>query len=119
MRITAETIAWLATIGAVYFSAKCANAFLKSQPRLFGALALLALAWAFLLPYYSTKLDSELLPAYNGFLMVYIGGLLALEAKARQIDHTSVAMFQSAALWLFLLIAVPSAVVVAGPGGQS
>lgn len=107
-----HTFAWLATLFCVYFAAKCAKTFLSNYPRLFTAMAMLALAWALLLPYYSDDITSELLPAYGGFLLVYIGGILTLEAKARDSDELqlTVSRYQQLGLWLFLFIAAPSAV---------
>jgi uncharacterized membrane protein len=81
----------------------------------------LALSWALLLPYYdkNAHMTSELLAAYGGFLLVYIGGLLALEASHLQPRTTrdTVDVIQSVGLWLFLLIASPTVLSLASPNG--
>lgn len=80
----------------------------------------MACGWALLLPYYSTIVPSELYPAYGGFLLVYIGGLLALEANQRQgVQHdNSVALLQRVGLLLLLVIAAPSGFALRGPNNQ-
>jgi len=82
--MTPTSIAWFATLFCVFFSARIATAFLRSNPRLFTVMALFACSWAVLLPYYGMP-DSvgraELLSALGGFLSVYTGGLLMLHAR--------------------------------------
>jgi hypothetical protein len=74
-------------------------------------LALFALVWALLLPYYdSAGTASELFAAYGGFLLVYIGGLLSREASQDHGGEDAVDMIQRAGLLLFLLIASPGVV---------
>lgn len=119
--LNAEVIAWASTLLCTYFSARCAKAFLIGHPRLFTVMALLALVWALLLPYYSHNIESELLPAYGGFILVYIGGLLTLEGKTKTGDpsKTLVSRNQSLGLWLFLLIAAPSFFALKMPEGAA
>jgi hypothetical protein len=116
-----KIVAWWATLVCVIYSARLATTFLKHNSRLFSALALLACGWALLLPYYSTNVPSELYAAYGGFLLVYIGGLLALEANEKKgvtHDH-SVVVLQQAALALLLVIAAPSGFALRGPDNQT
>ncbi|HEV8282658.1 MAG TPA: hypothetical protein VGQ09_00030 [Chitinophagaceae bacterium] len=105
-----DLIAWLITAFCVYLSARTANKFLREKPRLFTAMALFALVWALLLPYYQKNSNhSELFAAYGGFLTIYIGGLLLLEAKpSEENDQKKVTGLQRAGLWVFLIIASSS-----------
>jgi hypothetical protein len=104
-------IALAATLVCVIVTTRCAIEFTKTRPRLFTVLALFALSWAVLLPYYGDPpAETELLPAFNGFLLVYVGVLLRREADAEQgLPHeTRVSPTAGLALWLLYLIAAPS-----------
>jgi hypothetical protein len=81
---------------------------------------LFALIWALLLPYYDkgVPMPSELFAAYGGFLLVYVGGLLALEATIVDATHTeTVDSIQKVGLWLFLIIASPTVWSLTSPNG--
>ena len=54
--------------------------FAKHSPRVFTILALFALNWAILIPYYSEADQSELLAGFSGFLLVDVGVLVHREA---------------------------------------
>lgn len=75
-----KIIAWIATILCAGFSARSAAVFAKHSPRVFTILALFALNWAVLIPYYSEPSPSELLDGFSGFLLVYVGVLLHRES---------------------------------------
>jgi hypothetical protein len=109
--INASTVAWLATFLCTLVPARCAKAFLTAHPRLFTAMALLALSWALLLPYYDgSKTNTEMLPAFVGFLHGYIGVLLQLEAQSHSQAHqVRITNNQTYGLWAFLAIVAPSA----------
>ena len=103
-------VSWLAPFLCMLFSARLANAFLRNNPRLYTAMALFACCWAILLPYYSgTVQPSNMFRAISGFLLVYIGGLLMLEAQSRsgQSRHDAILPWQAAGLWLLILVAAP------------
>src|SRR5947209_4743451 len=103
---------WVATFFCMVFSARVAAAFLQRTPRLFTVMALFALGWALLLPYHvGTGSGVELLPAFNGVLFVYIGGLLILDHNLRDAnkDNDHIVWVQNLALVLLCAIAAPSA----------
>ena len=110
-----KTFAWFCCLICVGTSAWTAKAFCKEHPRLFTVFALFGLVWALLLPYYGENpaMTSDLLSAYGGFLLVYIGGLLALEAQKNDAHNSAsretVIPFQIMALGLFVLLAFPGA----------
>lgn len=63
---------WVATLLCLVITTRTATAFLKDDARLFTAMALFALVWALLLPYYSSAApSSELFVAFGGYLLVY------------------------------------------------
>src|SRR3984893_16202381 len=83
-------IAWWVVLACVIFSARIATTFLRQNPRLFTVMALFACSWALLLPYYGVAQNVErleILGAFSGFLSVYIGGLLMLQAEHEQRQH--------------------------------
>lgn len=107
----ANTIAWVATFAAMALSARLANAFLKSAPRLYTVMALFACSWAILLPYYRADAvpTDDMFRAISGFLLIYSGGLLMLEAQHRSghARHDGIVPWQIAGLYFLLLIAAP------------
>lgn len=110
--------AWICCAACVGIASRTATVFCKGRPRLFTILALFALVWALLLPYYdSSGSPSELFAAYGGFLLVYIGGLLSREATQDQGGENVVDSIQRVGLLLFLLIASPGVVGLTAPGG--
>lgn len=112
----ATTVAWVATLFCVFFPVRIATVFLQENPRLFTVMALFALAWALLLPYYGSAgaQQSELLPAFNGFLMIYIGALLSLQAN---VEHNRIVPWQIIGLNLLLFVFVPSLLEIKLPSG--
>jgi hypothetical protein len=80
----AETIAFAATLLCLWIAAHSAQRVHKERSRTFTALALLALNWGILLLYYLPgPPQNEILSAFSGFVLVYIGALLHREAIAR------------------------------------
>ena len=107
----AHVVAWGATLGCVLVTARAAAAFAEPKPRLFTVLSLFSLSWAILLPYYGTEnIETELLPALNGFVLVYVGILLRREGEAEQKLAKVEIMdpHDSLALLLLLALAAPS-----------
>src|ERR1700680_1276571 len=102
--MTTALASWLAPFFCMLFAARLGNAFLRTNPRLYTAMALFACCWAILLPYYipGTVQQSNLFRAISGFLLVYIGGILMLEAQphSAQPNHDSIVPWQAAGLWL-------------------
>jgi len=129
-------MALAAVLVCTYFPARCAKTFLVAHPRLFTAMALFAFVWALLIPFYDGRLESPLLPAYGGFTMVFIGGLLVLEKAARQTDAAeaadsdtaqasdsdnakhSASALQRMALWVFIILATPTFFMLKSPHSQ-
>ena len=75
-------LAIIAPIYCVIISVRGALRFCFDNTRLFTALSLFALVWAFLVLYYSKADYSELMVAFGGFLLVYVGRILCWEATA-------------------------------------
>jgi len=114
------SIAWIACLVCIILCAKTATVFCKRRPRLFTAFALFALVWALLLPYYDKNTtSSEMFPALGGFVLVYIGGLLSLEASKSSQSEETVDTIQRVGIWLLLLIASPSVLGLKVPGGNT
>jgi hypothetical protein len=105
------TMAWWVTLGCLIYSAHLANTFLARSPRLYAVLALFSLKWALLLPFYGGMGQSESFIAYSSFLFIFIGGLLAQEARHRdrnQADDADfVSLLQRRGLWLLVFLATP------------
>lgn len=85
-------IAWAACTFCVYIAVNGGINWLQESPRLFTAMALFALSWAILLPYYGfssvpsqyfQSFGSESLPAFAGILQIYCGTLVLQEGRAR------------------------------------
>jgi len=105
-----------------------ASVFARHATRIFSILALFALAWAVLTPYYYQADPPELLVGITGFLFAYIGVLLRREAHnpstlqmqpfkgceglvpPRDAFNDS---GQAVALWLLPFLVIPSAMPVA------
>ncbi len=111
-----QFFSYISSLVCVLFSARIATVFLKGNSRLFTVMALFACVWALLLPFYS-NLHSELFPAYGGFLLVYMGGLLIVESERRKGKHDDreVVFLQRLGLHLLVVIAGPQALGVAAP----
>lgn len=78
----AETVALAATLLCVWACAFGAFRVPRETPRLFMALALFGLNWGFLLLYYLPgPPQNEILAAFSGFTLVYVGVLLLREAR--------------------------------------
>jgi hypothetical protein len=104
---------WLATFFCLSFSFRIAMAFLRGNPRMFTVMALFTCAWGLLLPYYheaTIPASAELFAAHTGFLFVYVGGLVMLQAQIdyRHGDNNHIVPWQITGLVLLLVIATPS-----------
>jgi hypothetical protein len=108
--------AWMATLLCTVIAGRAAQAFGSRASRIFATFALLGLYWAVLLVYYGGPSASELLPALNGFLLVYTGGILRRHAAAlphaRTKGHVDepIGALDKWAVWLLLILVVPSAI---------
>ncbi|MBM3528690.1 MAG: hypothetical protein FJX62_11400 [Alphaproteobacteria bacterium] len=114
-----QIIGWSAAFFCLLFSAQVANAFARRNPRLFTVMALLACNWALLLAFYGAAPGTNrslIVAAIGGFLLIYVGGLLLLEAQNRKDrEHANeILPWQIIGLYLLLLIATPSVPRVAG-----
>jgi hypothetical protein len=101
-------IGWLSAAMCAIISAQCARIFFVRSPRLFSALALMALAWAMLLPFYGGVVESPLLPGFGSFLLVYVSGLVRSEVRLR--DKTTDAPIVDVVSQLALLSLIPLAI---------
>lgn len=116
--VTERVVAWGSTLFCVLFSARCAATFLTKNARLFTAICLFSLSMAILLPYYSTIESSELFVAFGGFLLVFVGGLIHGEAYSNQ-QSSRADPLHRIALWLLVLIAVPSTITLPLNDGEA
>lgn len=89
MKLNVYLIAIAAAAACGTISVKCALSFFASEIRLFTAVALAALAWLMLLPYYGelmsnggkdTSNASILMTAFGGYLLIVVAGLLCHSA---------------------------------------
>lgn len=101
----------------VLISVWVARTFLVHNGRLYSAMALFACTWMLVLGGYSAPGESPLANLATDIaavLLVYIGGLLVGEARARKEGHSVGATFeQRVALRLLFLVAVVPAISVA------
>lgn len=116
----ADTFAWGACVFSTLVPIRFAQVFLQKSPRLFTALSLFAMVWALLLPYYGGTSSSELFAGFGGFLSVFVGTLLVREARieAGETD-AAVGAVDRFSLWTLPIIAAPTALTVALPGGRT
>ena len=103
-------VGWLGAAICAVLSARCAREFFIGVPRFFSCLALLALAWVMLLPFYGGIINSPLLPGFGSFLLVHSGGLVRSEAHVRSSgkDAGGVDILSQIALLLLIPLAIPS-----------
>jgi hypothetical protein len=106
----ATNVAWGATLLCTVATIYCADTWAKSVPRIFAALALFAMSWAVLLPYYWPSGGDELLSAYQGILLVLAGGPLRREGADRKHAQRKVSSFDRWGLSLLLALLVPHVV---------
>lgn len=106
-----KLIAWMAPFLCIILTNRFATTFVVRSPRLFSVLALFSCTWALLAAFYS-GVRSELLPAFSGFLGIYMGGLMWLEAKRREAEdkEIQVVWLQRTGLWLLYVIAAPGVI---------
>lgn len=102
-------VGWLGAAVCAVLSARLAREFFVGVPRFFGCLALLALAWVMLLPFYGRLITSPLLPGFGSFLLVHAGGLIRSEVRGRQtLTEAAVDPVSQLALVLLIPLAIPS-----------
>lgn len=113
----AFAIAWWGTLVCMIFAARVATAFLRENPRIFSAVALLACAWALVLGFYGARLRGEaggeldlLVSDVASLLLVYTGGLLILDTDDQRGESRHVVPIQILALYLLLFIAAPKVI---------
>src|SRR5579884_20207 len=81
----AETFAFAATLLCVWVSAQLVVMLPNKTPRIFTAVALFGLNWAILLLYYLPgPPQNEILAAFSGYVLVYVGILLLREVRESQ-----------------------------------
>jgi hypothetical protein len=115
-----KTLAWCATLFCSYLAAFFAIEWADRSPRIFHALALFAIAWAVLLPYYSPTVQSpsEILSAYQGLLMMLSGGLLLRERAFRGVNEPLwIERFQKWGLIFLSFLLVPHIVIIPNDPG--
>lgn len=103
-------IGWLAAAVCALIASRCAREFFLRVPRFFSSLALFALAWVMLLPFYGNVITSPLLPGFGSFLLVHAGGLLRAEARFRESGSNVIGVDNLSQLALLLLVplAIPT-----------
>ena len=111
-------IAWMTTLLCTIVTAVCANTWARYNPRIFVAQALFAMHWALLLTYYAGPHD-EMIPAFAGLLLIFVGGPLRREGETRRRHgtHEKVARLDRYALSLLLLLVTPRVINETGPKG--
>ena len=107
-----KDIAWFAPLVCTYASVHCAIAYAKCSPRHFSSLAIFAMAWAVLLPYYGPEpgtSQNELLSHFQGLLLVLAGGPLRRQADILRTkdEYMEIRRFDRWALIFLLLLIVP------------
>lgn len=111
-----EYVAWTCALFATIFSIRVAQAFLLQNARLYTSIALFALVWALLVPYYGTPGQSELFAAFGGFLLIYIGDLIYREGKLQ--TGNNIGILARWSLWLLPIIVSPTAIGFLHPDGE-
>jgi hypothetical protein len=75
-------LSWITTFLCMFYSIRCATAFLLHNARLFTSAALFSLTWALVLTYYgATSSPPEVLSAFAAFLTVYSAGIVIRDCK--------------------------------------
>ncbi len=113
MQLNVYVVAIAAATACGILSVKCALSFFVKETGLFTAVALMALAWLMLLPYYgelqtsggkSQSTSSILLTAFGGYLFFVVAGLICRSASA----STEVDVMDRSALALLVPLATGS-----------
>ncbi len=110
--LVVKDIAWFAPLVCTYASVHCAIGYAKCSPRHFFSLAIFAMAWAVLLPYYGAlpgKSQNELLSHFQGLLLVLAGGPLRGQADIlkRKDEYMEIRRFDRWALAFLMVLIVP------------
>jgi len=114
------SIAWVVTFLCVLFSARIATAFLRHNPDMFTVMALLACTWTLVLGFYGApgeRTMAQLVSDVAAFLLLYIGALLMVHARADL--ETKTIPLQSVGLLLLVVVALPKEFSLTTPGGNT
>lgn len=121
--MTAAKIAWIVTFLCVLFSARIATAFLRHNPRMFTVMALFACVWTLVQGVYRDPDETDLgnlISNLAAFLLIYIGGLLKLEASSTDDHEINTVPLQTIGLiFLLFIAAAPKELSLPLPDGTS
>jgi hypothetical protein len=124
----AAEFAWYSTIFCMFLTTWVARRYLEDNSRLYTAIALFAFAWVLVSAAYAvpgeTRTPSEwqlvsLCGDVAAVLLVYVGGLLTIEARTQHAGHRLPVSWELIIpLWLAFLVAVPRAFTIPGAIGH-
>lgn len=100
---------WAAVVVCVYWAIRAAALARSASVHL--ALCLYGLSWAVLLPFYGQSTQSELLPAFGGFLAVLTGIILA-DQPQQSPGESGISRMQRHGILLLGVIAGPTALSI-------
>jgi len=101
-------VAWVAVLACTVATISCATEYAGCSPRIFTSMAIFAMAWAVLLPYYWEVAGNELLASFQGILLALSGGPLRRQADVyRGKERLEVRGWEKYGLWLLLLLILP------------
>ena len=104
-----DDFAWIAVLACTVATVVCATEYAGCSPRIYASMAIFAMGWAMLLPYYWEPAGNELLTGFQGLLMALSGGPLRRQADVcRGIkNRIEVQGWEKYGLWLLLLLTLP------------
>jgi hypothetical protein len=103
-----KDFAWVAALICTALTIYFATEYAGCSPRIFASMAMFAMAWAVLLPYYWELAGNELLSQYQGILLALSGGPLRRQAEfSRGEERLEVRGWDRWALLLLLVLIVP------------
>ena len=103
-----QDVAWIAVLACTVATIYCATEYAGCSPRIFASMAMFAMAWAVLLPYYWEVAGNELLASFQGILLALSGGPLRRQADVyRGKERLEVHGWEKYGLWLLLLLILP------------
>jgi hypothetical protein len=103
-----DDFAWVAVLACTVATIYCATEYAGCTPRIFASMAIFAMGWAVLLPYYWEAAGNELLASFQGVLLALSGGPLRRQADVyRGIERLEVRGWEKYGLWLLLLLILP------------
>ena len=114
-----EVYAWVSTVVCLLISVRLAHVFLSRNMRYFTIMALFSACWAVLIPYYGEFArripQSELFPALQGFLLIYVGALVHQEADHEQKSEKTIGLLARTAMWLLPALVAPQIAMLPVP----